>query len=157
MNGENMELMSRTDEEKLYVNETALNASKTEVRPLYEEHDADDCEDNEELYDEYTHDRDYEGYKFSFQEIVQRKQTINVKNAQLTDKSFHKILIFSLLLLLFIVLVLVIGLFVVVLGQHFTRASVETSQKDAVLILSTHSSSHTPFPMVVGLNGQYIL
>ena len=152
MNGENMELMSRTDEEKLYVNETALNASKTEVRPLYEEHDADDCEDNEELYDEYIYDRDYEGYKFSFQEIVQRKQTSNVKNAQLTDKSLHKILIFT-LLLFFIVLVLVIGLIVVVLGQHYTRASIETSQKDAVLILSTHSSSHTPFPMVVGLNG----
>ena len=108
--------------ERLYVNESVLEnslggslESKTIDKSLQKEHVAanegvkDDNEEDEGLYDEYMYDRDYEGYKFSFQELSRKKKTANVRTAKLLDKSvLQKILIFTLSWLLCMLLVLFI-------------------------------------------------
>ena len=149
-----MELLPRADEEKLYVNESVFNDSRSQDESLDHEHvaveeRADDREDSEELYDEYMFDRDYEGYKFSFQELDQREKPANARNAKLIAKSILlKFLIFFLLCLFCFYLVFVI-----------TAATNEPYKKDAVLILRTQNnylSRSTQFPMVIGLVGQYV-
>ena len=146
-----MELLPRTDEEKLYVNESVFNDSRSQDESLEHEHvaveeRADDREDSEELYDEYMFDRDYEGYKFSFQELAQREKPANARNAKLNAKSILlKFLIFFLLCLFCFYLVIVI-----------TATTNEPYKKDAVLILRAQNNylrRSTQFPMVIGLVG----
>ena len=96
------------------MNESVFNDSRFQNESLDHEHvavekGADDREDSEELYDEYMFDRDYEGYKFSFQELDQREKPANARNAKLIAKSILlKFLIFSLLCLFCFYLVFVI-------------------------------------------------
>ena len=120
---ENGELYDEFMSEGPYVNESVLDNSlsprlesksndKSLHRDSIREHGVtndDNSEKDDELYDDYMYDRDYEGYKFSFQKLNQRKTAATARNAPLIDKSIlQKILIFALSWLLCMLLVLFI-------------------------------------------------